>query len=57
MHLKEMNLVIELELHAGQYYRGRGRLVNWDCKASFKTAKIIKYKCFNFLIQIDNQKN
>ncbi len=33
---------------AGQYYRGRGRLVNWDCKASFKTAKIIKYKCFNF---------
>ena len=33
---------------AGQYYRGRGRLVNWDCKALFETGKIIRYKCFNF---------
>ena len=33
---------------AGQNYRGRGRLVNWDCKAIFLTGKIKKFKCFNF---------
>ena len=33
---------------AGQNYRGRGRLVNWDCKAVFTKGKIKKFKCFNF---------
>ena len=33
---------------AGQNYRGRGRLVNWDCKAIFTRGNIRKFKCFNF---------
>ena len=33
---------------AGQNYRGRGRLVNWDCKAIFESGKITKFRGVNF---------
>jgi len=33
---------------AGQNYRGRGRLVNWDCKAIFESGKIKQFKGINF---------
>lgn len=33
---------------AGQNYRGRGRLVNWDCKAFVEDGQIKKIKGFNF---------
>ena len=33
---------------AGQNYRGRGRLVNWDCKAILESGKIKQFKGINF---------
>jgi hypothetical protein len=33
---------------AGQNYRGRGRLVNWDCKAIFEAGKIKQFRGINF---------